>query len=417
MYTRFLREPNPGDTGGGLQSLVDGLQTPLGDITDPPQKTADEITAEQKATEQTALKAEAFEADGTTLKGGYVKAADGTLSKDPNYTPSATAPIEGLDENGALLPGYKKDDTGAVIIDPDYKELELDDAAQATAFFERVNAITGDDIEIEYPDGMDPLSPEGIAHYTQIIREDAAIMFEEHLKTKDPRAYAYFLHRAAGKPDEEFLNGNAGFVLPVPAEFNASADMQAAVFKYSLKVQGLDDDSIDVLVKKAITDNKLKEKADAAYKLIDDGQKQQLLDINKETEAIEKAADIAISGFLGKVDKAIATDLNFIVSEADKPVFRKFVIDNLRYDSGTGSFSLVQKIAEDQLNVVLESLFFQHKKGDLKALVAKQAKTISAQSLRLKLKDNNGNPGSGKSGLKTDDNFIPLSAMTVNNNQ
>lgn len=412
-YTKFLRDTAALEGGsGGLQGLVEGLQN-LGDPPVPDSgKSADQLAAEAAEAEQTALKAEALDAEGK-IKPGYLQDATGKISKDATYVAPAPEPEEGMDADGNLLPGYKKDDTGKVVVDPDYKVPEITEEEQVKEFFDRVAAITGDPIEIEYPEGVDPLSPEGIAHYTSVIREDAALAFEEYLQKKDPRAYAYMLHRAAGKPDDEFLSGNTGFVLPTQDDFDKSADLQAAVFKYNLKVQGLDDESIDVLVKKAIADNKLKEKADAAYKYIDEEQKKQLGNLTKETEDREKAADQAIAGFLGKIDKAISTELNFIVSEQDKPVFRQFVIDSLRYDEGTGSFSIVQKIPDDQLNTMLESLFFQHKKGNLKALVQKQAKTITAQNLRLKLNNVNGGPGSGKAGEKADENFIPLGDIKV----
>jgi len=416
MYTRFLREANPGDGGGGLQNLVNELGDNIPDITDPPEggKTDDQIK-EADAAAQTALKAEALNADGT-VKPGYIKADDGTISKDANYQPAADEPEEGVDENGNLLPGYKKDAEGKVIVDPDYKPTELTPEEEAAAFFERVNAITGDtDFVVEYPEGVSPLSPEGIAHYTAAVREDAAIAFEEYLAQKDPRAWAYMLHRAAGKPDDEFLGNAQGFVLPSQEDFDKSADLQASILRYDLKAKGNDDESVEFLVKKAIADNKLKEKADIAYKYINEEQQKELAANLKATAEKDIATDKAIGTFVGKVDKAIAGELKFIVPEQDKGAFRQFVIDNLRYDEGTGTFSVVQKIADDQLNTVLESLFFQHKKGNLKSLIEKQAKTIASQTLKLKLTTETGGPGSGKGANKSETGYIPLSEMTQNN--
>lgn len=410
MYTRFLREDGAGGTGGGLGDLVNTLTNPQPLPDSPPEKT-DAQLAEEAAATQTALKAEALEADGT-LKPGYIQAADGTISKDENYK-ATPVPAEGLDANGNLLPGYIKDADGKISIDPAYEPAEMTEEEETAAFFERVNAITGDALEIEYPAGVSPLSPEGIAHYTNVIREDAANTFEQYLQQKDPRGYAYLVHRANGGSDEDFMKGPGGFVLPTPEEFEASADLQASVYRHNLKAQGLDDESIEVLIKKAITDSKLKERADAAFKVIDDAQKRQLTDTTLKAEEADKAANNAINSFLGKVDSAIDSNLKFIIPDAEKPVFRKFVVDNLRYDEGTGSFSVVQKVPDDQLNIVLESLFFQHKKGNLKSLVEKQAKTIASQSLRLKLKSVNGGPGSGQSGAKSEDNFVPLGSLKV----
>lgn len=424
-YTRFMREDGAGTGGGGLQSLMDNIlldnppvdPPPSDPPKDPPGETPEAKAARELASAQEAIKKEAFLEDGITLKPGYLKdATTGAVSKDPNYT----EPVEGADENGEPLPGYKKDADGKIVVDPDYKAPELTAAEEGKQFFDAVKVITGDeDLEIEFPENMDPLSPEGLAYYTKVIREDASQMFEQFLQVSDPRSYAYMVHRKNGGTDEDFFN-EKGFVLPNKEEFDASADMQTAVYKHDLKVKGLDDEAIDALVQKAIKDNKLKDKADAAYTTIDKAQKKQLDDITKLDAERTEANNTAINGMIARVDKAIGAELRFVIPESDKKPFREFVIANMRYapaDNGTGTFSIVQKIDEPSLNSLMESLFFQYKKGDLKAIISKQVKTEAAQNIRLRMKTNQAAPGGGSGGPKPNENYITLGELVKPNQQ
>lgn len=413
FYTQLFRDDGSGGSGGGLQNLVEGLQEldniPSGGDT----RTPEQIEAEKVETQQAAIKLEAFENDGITLKAGYMKDDKGLVQKDPDFKP-ATAPVEGLDDKGELLAGYKKDEQGNVIRDPDYKEAPLTPEEQTEAFWAAVNKITGDDLDIEYPPNVDPISPEGIAYYTKVIRDDAAQAFEAYLQQNFARPWAYMLHYKNGGSDETFFNDKGtGYQLPAQETFDASADLQTAVYKHELKMKGLDDDSIESLVAKAIKDNKLKEKADAAYKTIDDAQKKQIDDIAKLDTQKKETTTKAITALVEKIDQAIAgKDLRFVIPDTEKKSFREFAINAMRYDAGTGTFSVVHKVEGDQLNEILEALFFQHKKGDLKSLVEKQSKTNAAQSLKLRMKPAGGGTGSGGTVDKGAGEFIPLSAMT-----
>ncbi len=407
MYkTVLFRDPNDGGGAGGF-SLADLTDPNKPGIKpgDPPPKTPDE----EAAAAQEALVKEATDDTGA-LKPGYVKdTVTGLVSKDPNYTPPADDPVEGADDKGEPLPGYKKDDTGKIVVDPDYKAPEVDEVKE---FFTALDNITGSPVEVEYPENVDPLSPEGFAIRDAAIREDAAIKFEQYLAIKDPRAYAYAVHRSNGGSDEEFMAGNKGFVLPTKEELAESIDLQTAIYKHDLKSRGLDDDTVEVLVKKAITDSKLKEKAEAAFTSIE----KQDADLAKRIADADierkKKDDEAIAGIVNKVKAGITEGLKFIVPETDKAAFEKFIIDNLRYDSDSGTFALVQKVG-DNLNTMMDALFFQYKKGDIKTLVEKQAKTQAAQSLRARISRNNGGTGGGKAPENNSEKFIPLSDIKV----
>jgi len=409
---RFFREGGAGDSGAGgttLQNIIDIQQA--GGAAPSPTLTEQQL-AEQKLAAQTAQEALVKEAtnDDGTLKPGYIKdATTGIVTKDETYV----APVEGLNDDGTLQEGYKKDEQGNVIKDPDYKPTELTDEQKIEQFFDTVKSITGNELVVEYPEGVDPLTPQGIAIRDNVLIEQAQIQFEEHLAATDPRGYAYLLHRKNGLPDEDFFGDNKGFILPAKADFEASADMHAAVLRHDLRSRGLDNDTVELLVKDAITKNQLKEKATTAYTNIEADQKKVLDNITKYNAEREMAQNNAISGMVKSLDETINSATKFVIPDADKPAFRKYVLDSLRYDAQSNTFSLVQKIEGESLAQTVEALFFQHKKGDLKALIERKAKTQTAQNIRLKTGVSNPVPGSGKSATQTAGGFIPLSQITV----
>ena len=63
------------------------------------------------------------------------------------------------------------------------------------------------------------------------------------------------------------------------------------------------------------------------------------------------------------------------------------------------------------MKTLLESMYFQYRKGDLSKLIAKQARTETAQKLKLRL--NNTNTGKMGGGVAPDNNDknLPLSAI------
>lgn len=347
--------------------------------------------------------------------------ADGTGPKQP----PAPEKVEGVKEDGTLEEGYIKQDDGKVIKDPNYKpatdpakaegEEENEDDTTAEAFYGTVSKLTGipeDAFKVEYPEGTDPLSPEGVALREQVIMEYGAQQFEAVLQQQDPRAYAYFIHRANGGTDEEFLgNSRGGYVLPDIANVESSADTQKAVYLQDLLMKGVDKEEADALVEAAIKGNKLIDKAKAAHKNIDSVQKQQLQRQQDTVKAAEEETNKAIAGMSTAIDKAIDGEISYTVPANEKAAFKQFVLDNMQYDPTTKKFFLMQEVPQSGTKVLLESLLLQFKKGSLDTLVKKQAETKAVHRLRMQAdRSKQKTPGS-QDDIKT--NNIPLSLDEV----
>lgn len=402
IIRKFYEGADGGGGGSTLMSIIDQHQN--GGSTEPAE-TPEQIAAKA----QTALVAEATDEQGN-IKPGYIKdAATGIVTKDASYT--APVVVEGLNADGTVQDGYTKNADGTVTKNAESAD-DLTDEEWNNKFFADVQAITGHEIQVEYPEGVDPVSPQGTALRDMAIMEYAALQFEESLSKRDPRGYAYLLHRQAGLADADFLNENKGFVLPDKAAFDASADLHTAVFRHDLRARGNDDDTIDMIVKDAIAKGKLKEKADASYTRIQAEQNKDLENATRINTEKEQAATKAITGMKTKLDETISTATRFVIPDTDKPAFKQFILENMRFDAGNGTFSIVQAVEPESLIKQIEALFFQFKKGDLKSLIVREAKTQVAQSIRLKTKPNPAAPGSGSGGGGNDKNFISLSDVT-----
>jgi hypothetical protein len=299
-------------------------------------------------------------------------------------------------EEGYVL---KEGDEGYVAPDPNADDTTKD-------FWAEVEKITGKKFEITYPDGVEADTPAGAAHRELEVIKQAQIEFEEHLAKTDPRSYAYMLHRAAGLPDEDFFGDNKGYSLPDLAVLETSIEAQTAVYKADLLSRGLDEDAVNALIAKAVTDNKLKEKAIASHTLIDKAQKQQLAELQTQQDNENKRFEAAVTAITTKITASIETEMGYVVPVAKKAEFTAFVANHLQYDNG--KFFLVQEVADDKFKTQLESLFFQFVGGDLSTIVKKEAKTQAAQGLKLRINKAATKPTPVQGGDGTKKVGIPL---------
>lgn len=358
---------------------------------------------------------------------------------DPNYVPPAAAPaaVEGVNDDGTLQEGYQKDEaTGAVTkivtnapveglnddgtIQEGYQKnadgtiTKVEDGASndddipeddSEAFFAEVAKITGEEVVVDFG-GVDPLTPEGVAIRDKVIRDQAAEAFEAYLKQSDPRAYAYMLHRDAGGDDESFFAQKES-VLPDETEFKSDIEAQKAIIKQDLINKGIEPDIADAQVTKYIKDNTLTEKATAAYNARKTAQANQLAEIEKANKAEQDQLNAAINTITTSIAKSINEGaVRFVIPETQKASFNNYVKNNLRYDEG--KFYLTREVNPENVKEVLEGQFFEFMKGDLSAIVARQAKTQTTHRLRTTVQKAAATKVKDAGGTGSSDGFVPL---------
>lgn len=269
---------------------------------------------------------------------------------------------------------------------PDGTEIvaatEMTDDEMVADFFAKIDAKSGMPVKVEYPAGVDPLSPDGVYIRDQVVREQAKLEFQQSIRAGNPRGYAYMLHLENGGTDEEFLGKGVGLSLPERTLVETDVAAQTMLMKLDLKAKGIDDDTITTIVEKAVKDNKLKEKSLLAYDGIATDQKNQLLLIEqREQQSIAREQQLS-TAFFSSADK-IMPNMRLIVPDADKPGFKAFMDENVRIDNG--QIYLIKPINAENLQQTMEAMFLMFKNGDLSKIVQKQAATLTSQRLRTSL--------------------------------
>lgn len=408
MKHRFFYDAGNDGGGGGLPPSM----ASLGDPTDPtyvspaddkPLPDLEAAAAAQAA--QTLIDTEAADGNGG-LKPGYAKDDQNRIYKDPNYKADPAA-VEGVNADGTLEEGYERNAAGDVVKVSD----DNDEPDESVAFYARVDELSGTTIEVTYPEGVDPISPEGVVLRDAAVRASAEQAFEAQLKKEDPRSYAYMLHRHSGGSDEEFFKGAPAFTLPTEDDLNKSAELQKEMLSFDLKNRGLDDDIIETIIAKAIKDSKLKDKAVESYKYIETKQEEQNTLIEQRRKATEQRNAQELAVMEADITNTIEKEISFVVPDAAKPEFRKFLNSKISYDDQTGDFFIIDKLEKDSLKNTIEALLFQYKKGDLATLIRKEAKSQTSHKLRLNLSANNKGGGQSSNAGKDKKEFVSLGSL------
>lgn len=275
-------------------------------------------------------------------------------------------------------------------------EAGEDEDEEVTEFLAEVNALRGDEIEVEYPEGVDPLSPAGVVLRERAIEDAAVENFEVYLETKYPKAYAYLLHTIAGKPEDDFF-GNSSHLetLPTAEELEASVEVQKSVVLINLLAKGNSEKHAGLIIKQLIEDNELEEAAKSSLEERNSAQKAELdrikADNDKELEIKEEAIkqmntyieNVVNTGKIGKIE----------IPLKDRPAFAKHFKDNVRYDKG--KFVMVSELSNENIGEAFAKEYFHYKKGDLGDIITKKAKTENANRLRRTAEDSKKTPKGG----------------------
>lgn len=382
MRTTFLNTKNydiaAGDGGTGIPMS-------LSDLTDPSYKAQEGSDADiaAKAAEEAKVATDKVVADA-----------------------AAVQQSEGRNVDGSLKEGWTEVDGKLVAPEVDPAD-EGDGEADPEEFFADVNKLHGRELKVEWPDGVDPLSPEGVYHRDKVLMDTAVNDFETYLKKTDPRSYAYMLHRQAGGDDDSFLSSKI-YTLPEYSDFKESADAQALIMKQDLVGKGVDAETAQMVVDRSIKDGNLFTKADAVYKGLQAQQVNELKEIEARNTAAEKEYTDNVNSLNQKLTTAVTDgkEMRFVVPDTEKQAFLQFVREKVEWDAGSKQFLLVQKVGED-LGKQMEAMYLLYKKGDLSGMIERKAQTQNVNRLRKVVdKSKQVTTGAADAGKKT--TFVAL---------
>lgn len=329
---------------------------------------------------------------------------------DPPADPPADVPTEGLDAEGKLLEGYEQAEDGTIRKigsaddnNPDDDDLDVD----PVAFYEEVQAKTNFQVEVDYQN-VDPLSAEGVALREVAVISQAEQNYDEYIRTTMPRAYAYMLHTKNGGTDEEFF---AVKQIPLADKETFAADVEAQrqFLIRDLLAKDVPEEVAKLTVDQYVKTNSLTEKAMALY----DKKKQEennLLQaqINKD-KALKQEFENNVATLTGVISQGIEKQMRLVIPNDKKKAFNEFVIDNIQHDGK--DFFLAQKLNPKEITPgFLEALYLQFVKGDVSALIKREAKTQTVQRLGQRIRRDQQSSSSGNPNDKPN-TFIPLGQL------
>ena len=362
------------------------------------EKTAEEIAAEDAEKKRLEDEEAAKKAEEEKNKS---KDDDKSDFKDEDLEPL----IEKAKEKGidTLTEEEKKFLLDKGVLEEEQEQGNNDDNTKVK---EAIEKLTGVELDIEL-DKVSLGTPEGIVQYMKKYTEQEMYNFEQELAKKYPTAYKAMLIEADGGDVVEYLKGNKDYskdYTNLTLEED-NPNQYKEIIKASLKLKGIDEDSINDFIKIAEDGNKLKDKASTELNYIKKVQTEEREEVLKRNELKQKQDYALMSDMANTITKLTETGTigEFILPDKEKKGFNAYLLDNVQYKDG--KFFITKEIGKDNLIDTLKSEYFSYKKGDIAALVKREAE----KKLVLKLEENAKNKKLAfKNGKGSDTGFTAL---------
>jgi len=264
----------------------------------------------------------------------------------------------------------------------------------------------GDPLEVDYGD-IDPISPEGALLRENALVDRAITSWEAELQEKFPEAYAFLDHMVSGGTKEEFFETAKTLVtLPTEEQLENDPQIQEQIVQRNMTRKGMSEKVITSTIKALKTEDALEEASKDALKEEGQWEKDQLKVVAEKAEQANQQRAQSIQQINKYVDDVVATGEvgNLILPEADRKPFAQHLKSTIRLDGN--KWVAVTELNNENVQDFLKKEFFGFKKGNLKSLVERQARTENTLRLKATIKDKSGK-SKGNDGGDTG-SFIPL---------
>lgn len=271
------------------------------------------------------------------------------------------------------------------------------DLEEVKTFFNEVETHWGRPFEVQYPDGVDPLSPQGVFIREQAIFQHAQTEFEQRLSEMDPRGYEYLLHRRMGGTDETFF-ATTSAALPDVEVLRGSVDLQKQLIRQDLIERKVPKEYVDSVVEKMVTDGKLEKESLRIHTERQTAEQQRLLDSQAKFDREQQELEKRIGDLNAAITNTLATDLKLVVPVAKQAEYLEFFTQNLRTDENK-NFVVTLPVDPANMKTLMQAVYLIQSKGDLSGTVRKAAGQAQAARLRTAVNSNQGLHGqAGKTG-------------------
>lgn len=253
------------------------------------------------------------------------------------------------------------------------------------SFWEDVEAITGNKIDLDYGE-TDPETPEGAA-----LRESALIAKaqEEQLKyleTTYPEAFKILQYYADGGSIQDLVSPNEVDYSVVEIKEENTDQQKKFLLDYYTNVIGVSEAKANKMIEfDEESDEGLYKTAKEALDGLKEEQetkKAEKLEEQRQIAEAERERDRQFIGIIREITDAGEIG-DFKVPTTEREEFNKAVMQRLQRD-GNGGYVYNVPITDKTIQQVLQEAYFGFKKGDLKSLITKQAKTENVKRLKRK---------------------------------
>jgi hypothetical protein len=290
------------------------------------------------------------------------------------------------------------------------KSAEEVESTPTSEFKSEIEKLTGEELDVDLSDA--PLNtPEGLSKYLDAFADRKVGQFEEMLETRFPQAYRALQIESEGGDVTEYFKSQqvegTDFTKVSLSEDDVTQHKQ--IIRSSLKLKGVDDSTIDDIIKLAEDGNKLKEKATPELKYLQSTQEQQAQAYTQKVE-LQKQQDMRVmQGMVNTVDSLVERGEigNFTIPKSDRNTFLDHLKQNIEFKDG--EFYVTKKVTPDTLEQIAQAEFFNFKKGDLSKYIKRAADSKLVLDLKSRMKkDNIGLSDEGRDALK---GYTPLGDM------
>jgi outer membrane biosynthesis protein TonB len=274
---------------------------------------------------------------------------------------------------------------------PEEEEEEDDqpDPEASLKFFEEVDKITGQAVDVDYGD-IDPLTPQGVALREKAVREAALDSWLEEIEERFPQVYRALVHANNGGNVAELFTQTTSRDYSKVVLKEGDDTVAKEILRDYYKSKGVKNE--DKLRKLIETDedseNGLIAEAQSALEELQAEQEEQKVAIieeqRKKADEQKKKDQILITAIDDVLESRQLHSFK-IPDRVEANQFRKFLMDNVRR-TGEGKYELATPLDQSNLETILQYQYFQFKKGDLSKIIQQKAVTEQAKKLKLKLR-------------------------------
>jgi hypothetical protein len=289
------------------------------------------------------------------------------------------------------------------------EESEDEPEVDSKTFFEEVDKLTGQPVEVDYGD-VDPLTPQGIAIREKAVREAALDTFLQEIEQNYPTAYKALQYAYDGGDVAELFKEVAGTRDYSKVELKEDDEALATeILKEYYKSRGIKSEArINKMIEVAQdSEEGIVEEAKGFLKELQEEQSEKqtkALEAQRQAAAQEKQRDQVLGAAINDVLET-GTLSNFKINSKEVNDFRKFVVSTIRR-AGNGQYTFTTEVEPKNLEKQLQYLYFQFKKGDLSNLIQTKQTTEATKKLKLKLASEEANRGK-KSTQREERNSFP----------